>query len=85
MTALKARLTAYFTRSRVETELFAAGTHDEWHELDLWELWTQRKNTPDGFQDWLDEENPNTPGSARRDTLSSDIDATREQLDEATS
>lgn len=84
MEALKARVSTYFVRSEVPATPLVVGAHEEWHELDLWERWTERTGTPDGFQPWMDEENLNYPGLKRRDTLYDDLAGIRQQLEEAT-
>lgn len=85
MRALKTRLSMYFTRADLDGGLFAVGAHEEWHELDLWEQWTTRSGTEDGFQDWLDGVNPNFPARTRRDTIYDDLVGIQQQLDQAIS
>jgi hypothetical protein len=84
MEALKARVATYFIRAEVPTGIVGVGAHEEWHEVDLWERWSERTGSADGFQAWLDEENPNYPGRRRRDTLYDDLVGIQQQLDEAT-
>lgn len=84
MRALKARVATYFVREEVPDGIVGVGAHEEWHELDLWERWTERSGSPDGFQPWLSEINPNYPDQRRRDTLYDDLEGIREQLDAAT-
>ncbi|MCZ7589364.1 MAG: hypothetical protein M5U27_11040 [Gaiella sp.] len=84
MEALKARVATYFVRADIPTTVLGVGAHEEWHELDLWERWVERTGAQDGFQQWLDEENPNYPGRRRRDTLYDDLAGVRQQLDETT-
>lgn len=73
MEAVKRRVATYFARVPVPDGIVGVGAHEEWHELDLWECWTERSGTPDGFQPWLDEANPNYPDRRRRDTLYDDL------------
>lgn len=84
MRALKSRLSMYFTRADIDGGLFAVGAQEEWHELDLWEQWTTRAGTEAGFQEWLDEVNPNFPSRTRRETIYDDRVGIRQQLDQAT-
>jgi hypothetical protein len=84
MQALKARLASYFVRVRIPDNVFATGAHEEWHELDLWEDWVTRTGGEAGFQEWLDETNPNYPNRARRETIYDDLEGLRDQIDEAT-
>ncbi|MGC9974749.1 MAG: hypothetical protein ABSC36_05100, partial [Gaiellaceae bacterium] len=53
----------------------------EWYELDLWERWIVRTGHDDGFQDWLEEPNPNYPGRTRRDTIYDDVVGIQQQLE----
>jgi len=85
MRALKCRLSMYFTRAPVDDRLFAVGALEEWQELDLWERWTTRTGSEDGFQGWLDEANPNFPARTRRETIYDDLVGIRQQLDQTTS
>ena len=82
MKALKARLSGFFIRAEVPDTIVTVGAHEEWHELDLWERWTIATGSPDGFQPWLDDENPNYPGQRRRDTTYDDLAGIQQQLDE---
>jgi hypothetical protein len=84
MQALKCRLSMYFTRARISEGLLTVGAHEEWHELDLWERWTTRTESEDGFQDWLDEANPDFPGRTRRETIYDDLVGIAQQLDHDT-
>ena len=72
MRALKARLSGYFIRVAIPAELVLVGASEEWYELDLWEQWVTQRGTEDGFQPWLDGENPDYPYQRRRDTLYDD-------------
>jgi hypothetical protein len=42
-----------------------------WHEFELWERWAQERNTPAGYQEWLNERQRNGPyaGTIRRELL----------------
>jgi hypothetical protein len=82
MESLKARVAHYFVRVHIPTNFAQIGAHEEWHEIDLWERWTIASGSPDGFQVWLDEENPNYSPRSRRDTLYDDLGGIRTQLDE---
>jgi hypothetical protein len=82
MQALKTRVATYFARSPVASATMAIGAHEEWHELNLWERWTNRTGDPTTFQAWLDEENPNYPPRRRRQTLYDDLAGIEAQLDE---
>jgi hypothetical protein len=84
MRALKARLAMYFVRSEVPDGIVGVGAHEEWYELDLWERWTAATGSEEGFQAWLDEENPNYRGRSRRETLYDDLVGIRQQLEDAT-
>lgn len=80
LTALKSRVATYFVRAPVPTNVLEVGSLKEWHEVDLWELWTERTGAEDGFQEWLDQENLSYLGQSRRDTLYGDLEGIREQL-----
>ena len=85
MRALKCRISMYFTRAPIDDRLFEVGAQEEWQELDLWERWTTRTGGEDGFQEWLDEVNPNFPARTRRETIYNDLVGIEQQLDQATS
>jgi hypothetical protein len=80
MKAVKARLAIYFTRVSIPDGIFEVGAAEEWNELDLWEAWVARDGNQAGFQEWLDAENPNFAGSARRDSLYDDYAGLLDQL-----
>jgi hypothetical protein len=82
MQALKCRISMYFTRAPIASGLFAVGAHEEWHELDLWERWTARFGHEDGFQEWLDQANPDFPTRTRRATIYDDLAGITRQLEE---
>ena len=85
MQALKTRVATYFARSPMAPTTMAIGAHEEWHELNLWERWTNSTGDPTTFQAWLDEENPNYAPRQRRQTLYDDLAGIEAQLDEAVS
>ncbi len=82
MQALKCRLSTYFTRAPIASSLFVVGAHEEWHELELWERWTNLIGHEDGFQEWLDEANPDFPARTRRATIYDDLVGLTRQLEE---
>jgi hypothetical protein len=82
MQTLKCRLSMYFTRAPISPNLFVVASHEEWHELDLWERWKNRTGSEDGFQGWLDGANLDFPERTRRDTIYDDLVGIAKQLDE---
>jgi len=82
MKALKTRLAEYFTRTEIPVDTAGVGAHEEWWEISLWERWVEATGTHDGYQDWLDAENPNYSPRTRRETLYDDLVGIRNQLDE---
>jgi hypothetical protein len=82
MRVLKWRLASYFARVPLLESLFEVGARTEWCELDLWELWAGVSGSPDGFQRWLDETNPDYPSRSRRSTIYDDFAGLQQQLRE---
>lgn len=81
--ALQRRYIYHFSRGDTDHDEIFQGLAAPWHELEIWEEWTTRTGSPDGFQVWLDQpidQQRHFGGTIRREGLSYAFDDVRADL-----